>query len=233
MKYTLYAYLFVLVLIIGIITAFTVILNLKNDKTWYFYRLGDVLKSKKYRKGFKGKFLHYMLYPNSIAVNYMKLTDEDYNYDIISKLVTYYKNKDKPSKETLIIHIRAGDVIEQSDYTVDEHLSEALPYTNKIHYVKPLSYFKDNLKHFKGINEIVLISGGCHCNDFTKSKDYVAKLSNYLTKQEYKVTTRFNGNPDDDFVYMCNSTNFISSGGGFSFAIKNTIKYLNSDATTV
>jgi len=184
--------------------------------------------SKKFRNDPIGRRLHYTLYPNSLATKYMKQTNKDDDYLLLKKLVTNYNKSIRPLNNEVVIHLRTGDVLDRSKYTVDEHLSKSLPYHNPhhTHYVKPLSYYENQLKKLKQKN-IVLVSGGCKTNTFTKSKEYINKIKNFLEKKGYKVKIRFGKNPDDDLVFMCRSSYFISSGGGFSRLIKEIRKLMN------
>ena len=55
-----------------------------NKVPYYFYRLGDMIKNKRWRDRHDGRKKHYKLFPNSIATKYMKLTDKDNDYLLLN-----------------------------------------------------------------------------------------------------------------------------------------------------
>ena len=62
-------------------------------------------------------------------------------------MINNYKNKNRPDKNELIIHLRVGDVIEDSEYSVDQHLNDYLDFklSDRSHnYVKPIKYYEPN-----------------------------------------------------------------------------------------
>ena len=187
---------------------------------FFYYRLSDMVKNKDFRDLKDGRTLHYKLYPSSIASQYMKMTDKDNDFDVLLYLVTNYALKTKPKKNELIIHLRVGDILESSKYSVDNHLKKQLPYHKKFVYVKPLSYYKQIIDKYKNLKSITLVAGGCKASKFVKSKEYISKIKKFFEKHNYKVNIRLGNPPDDDFVYMCYATHFVPSGGGFSRLIK-------------
>ena len=189
----------------------------KND--YAEYRLGDMVRSESHRSKSNGRQLHYEKYPNSLASQYMKLTDKNNNYSILKTLVKQYDYKILPSPDELVIHLRVGEVLDSSKYTVDEHLNDYKNYHNpsQTNYVYPLSYYKEKLEKFNKnkIKDVVLVCGGCFTFS-NKSKEYISKIESFIKNKGFQVSIRQNKNPDDDFVYMCRSHYFIKSGGGFS-----------------
>ena len=49
------------------------------------------------------------------------------------------------------------------------------------------------------------------------------EIKKILEKHGFNYELR-NRDPDEDFYYMCNSKNFVSSGGGFSQKISEIVK---------
>ena len=199
----------------------------KENNLYAEYRLGDMVRSETHRSKSNGRQLHYEKYPDSLATQYMKLTNTNNNYSILKTLVTKYDSKIIPSPHELVIHLRVGEVLDSSKYTVDEHLKDYKKYHNpaQTNYVYPLSYYKEKLdkleklEQFKHIKSVVLVCGGCFTFS-TKSKEYISKIEAFLKDKGFKVSTRQNKNPDEDFVFMCRSNHFIKSGGGFSDLIE-------------
>ncbi|SVE12541.1 uncharacterized protein METZ01_LOCUS465395, partial [marine metagenome] len=112
------------------------------------YRLGDVVKDKSHRNCIEGRELYYKLYPNSIATKYMKSTDENKNYKLLTSIVKEYKPTLKPNENELVIHIRVGDIIEDPPFSINHFLEKEVLWGGglggnaqpggKDNYVKPL-----------------------------------------------------------------------------------------------
>lgn len=106
----------------------------------YNYRLGDMVRSRDERNLKMGKEFHLREYPDSIASEYMRKTNKS------SDLSTLIKIVDKRKKRNVYIghatiHVRLGDVIDESEKSVDELLKEETKFHNGTVYVKPLSYY--------------------------------------------------------------------------------------------
>ena len=158
-------------------------------------------------------------YPNSIADQYVKIVGYPVNYRVsdfkILKSIFKGLNFKKPNKNTLVIHLRLGDVLSKK-------------YIND--YVYDLSYYKDLLKRIKTNKKIknVDIVTGLHKNVFVKkSNDYLNKIIKIFEK-DYKVDVVLTKNPDKDLYYMCNSKFFANSGGGFSKLVTNYLRTQNN-----
>lgn len=187
------------------------------------YRLGDIVRMEKHRKALTP--VCYKKYPESIASEYIKRTNKDNDIPTLIDIIDKYPNK-TPQK-AIIIHLRIGDVIDETGYSIKEILHHCLPFykNQKSCYVKPLSYYNSiNFRTFP-TKKIILV-GGFHKNgDHTKSYEYVIAIRNFFRQKGYDVETRIDveNDPDSDFVYMCNAKYFVSSGGGFSGIIKKIV----------
>ena len=98
-----------------------------QDSKKYGYRLGDMFRSKKFRDDGSGKDYHLKNFPQSIASEYMRRTDDDSNYAVLMEICSDYMKKQnylRPSPQTLVIHLRIGDVIDNTDDTVEQFLKE-------------------------------------------------------------------------------------------------------------
>tara|TARA_R110002051_G_scaffold323539_1_gene417535 strand:- start:205 stop:843 length:639 start_codon:yes stop_codon:yes gene_type:complete len=203
--------------------------NTNEVAPWFYYRLGDMVKGRKFRERKDGRELHYELFPDSLASQYMRETDEDGNMDVLIKLIEKRRSNLKPKKDEVVVHLRVGEVINKSEYTVGELLEKKRPFGNGYFYVKPSSFYEHQLTRLisaEKITKAVIVAGGCRTHDFTKSKTYIKKIKALFEESGLNVKTRFGHSPDDDFVYMCRSEFFIQSGGGFSRLVKRCRKIM-------
>jgi len=154
-------------------------------------------------------------FPNSIADKYVKLVGYHTNFrvsdfDALKSIFSKLKYT-KPKSNTLVIHLRLGDVL--SKKYIDD-------------YVYNLDYYRDLLKRIKKNKTIkgIDIVTGLHKNVYVKqSSVYLNKVIN-IFKDDYKVSVILTKNPDKDLYYMCNSKYFANSGGGFSRLVINYLR---------
>jgi hypothetical protein len=197
------------------------------------YRLGDIV-----RHIAKGD--HYLnLHKGTIGYEYNLLTNKKNDYTTLKKICDNRKGilKDLPKNNELIVHVRLGDVIEKSKYTVDEHLNKELisigqTISSGRIYIKSKSFFYKILNKIKNspIDTIVFI-GGDHRElaSLKKSNEYLEKISNIFKNEGYKVIIKFNKNTaDEDFIYLSNAKYFVPTGGGFSKIIMEIVKLNNN-----
>ena len=220
------------------------------------YRLGDVIRG--YFDNDLELYNFYLKkYPNSIATSYIKkkfLLDNYHYYDTVyrpdyrllskiidKKLVKYilmYKNINWfiPDKFTLVIHVRTGDIIDKTSFSVEDILSGKYKksgitkknyYDKKCHnYVRSISYYYSLLSKYK-FDSVVLVTGFHTKENHTKSIKYILGIKKIIGILVRNVHMRINNNPDYDFVYMCNSNYFNPSGGGYSNLISKMVKIKN------
>jgi hypothetical protein len=227
MKYVIF---FILIIIITILIC-------RFFKDFYSpYRLGDMfafpgyyIYGKKYQCRYRAENYHYKAYPESIATQYMKQTKEPNNYTILMNIIDQninVKNIKLPNNDTVIIHVRIGDIIENSKISDNNLL-----YMGDKKYVKPLSYYKKNLQILKKYNlkNVILVAGSHKNINLNRSVKYLQDLKSYIESLGYNVHIKFSKSADykqadEDFIFMTNSKYFISSGGGFSNIIKNIVQ---------
>jgi hypothetical protein len=192
-----------------------------GENPWFHYRLGDMVRYSSVRR-LGGREKHYELYPDSLASQYMRETDISDNLDVLINLIRKYPQNLRPKEDELVVHLRAGNVIDKSEYTVEELLEKRRPFgVHNLNYVKPLSFYKRHLNKIeKQIKKITLVAGGNLTHDFTKSKEYIQAIKSLFEKSGFDVQVRLGNPPDDDFIYMCRSRFFISSGGHFSRLVR-------------
>lgn len=199
------------------------------------YRLGDAIFGR--FKPIQTKKYHLKYYPNSIVSMYFKQTSQFGNLQVLANTVRYFKEiySDIPPKDSIVIHLRLGDVIEQCTYSVDQHLNADIKYSeNKFHYesfVKPKKYFDDKLQKIHELRKTqklqplkkIIMVYGYHLPHLkmTRSQEYTQKLKQHFESQGYTCSIRTSGSAssqdaDADFVFLCHAKYFIRSGGGYS-----------------
>ena len=209
---------------------------------------GDTQRDKE-----EGREFHFKAYPDSIASEYMRRTNESFQYQILNDIVderipnVTFK---LPSPTTLLIHLRIGDVIDYTCFKTEQYLKEYTPYVYGIYYVRPLSYYEDVIKQIKiarrrvavsksktnlviprevrelaSIDSVILI-GGFHklYGGYTKSYEYIAGVHQLFERHNFTVYDRINCPPDDDFLMFCSSQFLLPTGGGFSALLTVIVK---------
>ena len=217
-------YFFVTIIILGIF--YPIIENFEA----YRYRLADMIQHKNHSDNKKWGFdYHKKKYPNSIATEYMKNTHDKSDYSLLLDIISKRKPRHQ-YKDHVVIHLRLGDVIDNSKYPVDQFLNKTTYYYHdkqlKTNYVKTIKYYQNVIDKLRklGINKAVFITGFHQGTNHTRSLDYLSKLKLYFRSQGFQCTSRIDLDPDDDFLIMCNSKYFVPSGGGFSNLITNIVK---------
>jgi hypothetical protein len=189
------------------------------------YRLGDMIRQSN-RWESDGQEYHFENYPSSIASEYMRRTNSKNNMSVLEDIIRHRSADDinLPESDTLIIHLRVGDVVEGSQSTVSEILSD-YTYLNSYlwsNYTPPLKHVRKKLESVKTkIRKITLVAASHEDIDTPKSCQYIAAIQQYLENLGYQVTLRLGQDPDTDFIFLCNATHLIpSTNGGFARLIK-------------
>ena len=198
------------------------------------YRLGDVCKfaHSPSREWYAKCFRHQLkAYPRSIAAKVVAaylsrgpLSKAD-TYDVVSSQVADYDATVSPSADELVVHMRLGDVIEDSEHSVDVHLASRRKGYKLA--VRPLSYYESVLSELREraieVRRVVLVSGdhktGSGKPPRPKTADYIRKVVAWWQDKGFETEVKFNGEPDTDFVYMCRAEIFAPDTGGFTSAI--------------
>jgi hypothetical protein len=191
------------------------------------YRIGDMIKSKEYRKkdGIWGKEYHLKMFPNSIASEYLKLTDDINDYELLKKIISkreLSKNFKLP-KEFCLVHIRVGDVIDNDNWTVKQFLEKDRTYLNrKYNYVRSRKYFLEKINKLKKLNvkNIVIIAGShLPLNNFNKSYEYLDQIIKIFEDNNFNVQYYYGNHPDDDIIIGYKTKYLIQSNGGYSYLL--------------
>jgi hypothetical protein len=190
------------------------------------YRLGDMVKGE-WRWKRNGESYHYKNFPNSIASEYMRKTKEYNNIPIILDIINRRSTSLKiPDKNTIVIHLRVGDVIEDSKHSVEEMLLEQTYYNKHSwsNYVSPLPYLVKKVKSCDLKNIIIVAAAHQDISTF-KSNLYIKSIQKYFQDLGYNVQLRVGGDPDEDVIFMSNAKYFIpATGGGFTHLITEIVK---------
>jgi GR25 family glycosyltransferase involved in LPS biosynthesis len=206
---------------------------------WNLYRFGDMFRYQEWREkdpygqGMSPRNFHLSKYPKSIASEYLRSTNDEGNYKILSNIIKKRTNRNSiPDKNSLIVQLRVGDVIEQDNYTNGASASDFLNYetptgaTGEL-YVKPISYYEQLLPEIKRkpINKIILVAGS-HIKfpNYNKSMAYIYGIKEFFEKNGFKVELRLGKNPDEDLIFISNSKWYIPAGGGFSVILSELVK---------
>ena len=207
---------------------------------WQLYNLGDTVKFREDNSkpsNRRARERNVKKTPHSIAADYIRRTNKSFNYDALMDILNERMQNNEPfqipNDNELVVHLRTGDVIDHSNNSVTEMLSKYTKYVNGKSYVKPMSYYKQVMRFAarKNLTRVTLVTG---FHQTEKVQTSVQKSLNYLNRvrgafegNDFQTYIRLNGNPDEDFIFMCNSRYFVQSGGGFSKIIAELIKMKN------
>ena len=236
----------ILLLIVIVLSIYNFIISKNaetfNNEQFYTglekYRIGDVVKNKgngvyingkKYKMPLKEYTLKY--FPDSVASDYLRRTKKANDFKTLNNIIQSYQK----SKTDCVIHIRAGDVIEENSWNeIEKRLNDTNIDSNHYYlkYLLPKSYYTNivipKLKKL-GIKNIIIMSGS-HIKypNYDKSIRY-CKIIGDLFK-DFNVEYQFGNHPDTDIILGANAKVFVSSKGGYSRLIGNLNK-INKNTT--
>jgi hypothetical protein len=191
---------------------------------WRDYRLGDLVKGYFVRGSIgsgaqcreKIEKHYYSFFPNSIGSDYLRRTVFFNDFNQLSKIVVERSNvtHEVPLNNSLVIHLRLGDVAEK----YEDSYWEAVSLPGKT-YMKNRAYFESVILELpRDIRNVELVSGSIrHGNPTTlglrRSLRYVGLVVKLFESHGFAVSERNSSNvPDDDFVYMARSRWFVYAG---------------------
>ena len=198
------------------------------------YRLGDVFtgngdKIDRVIQGLDIDEYHLKNFPDSIASQYIRKNVGYKNYKVMSEIIADHFTKiSLPEKNEAVVHLRCGDVIELSKYSVEEILEKDILYNDGGSYTYPIKYYYDKFSKLvdKGITKLTIISGSPYYFDnFKKSCQYIYAIKILAELFGMQTKLRLGGNPDDDLTYMVSATHFIPGKGQYSMLIKKLREY--------
>ena len=143
-----------------------------------------------------------------------------------------------PSEDSMVMHLRVGDVIDGTDVPVDDFFNRRVnsyyalfgeePEGFSPVYVRCLASFDRALKKTKelGFHKISLVYG-FHIvySTMQKSKQYIAGLVRHAQSQGFQVELITHEDADVSFAYGCQAKHFIPGGGGFSKLISKVVRH--------
>jgi hypothetical protein len=138
------------------------------------------------------------------------------------------KAAESPPPNSLVVHLRLGDVIDAANETVPELLRTQHYFYHDNNtgeeykkawnaYVRPLARFSK-----LPFENDVIIMGATHYGqsdlrgNVTKSCLYMRAIQKYFEMRGAKVTLRLGRPPDDDLVYGSQSKWYAQAGGGYT-----------------
>ena len=217
-----------------------------GDTDWATYRLGDFFHLPEGRKR-HGK------YPGTIIDEYYKRTSSRSDYAVMREViddVRSIREIETPKADCCVIHLRTGDIIDTSEFSVDQTLEKKRYYqmdekgryikARWNQYAKTMRYYVAVAKKLKrlGVKRLEFsyrldfapfpdldrsrMFG--RVGDHQKSAEYVRKISDFFIGESFDVVRYESKDADHDFIYMCNSGHFVPSGGGFSKTISRMVK---------
>ena len=200
-------------------------------------------KNQRGRKTLYTSFLHHKEYhlknfPNTIASEYMRRTDDESNYEILNNIILNTKLKNSSlyiQQNSCLVHLRVGDVIENSEFTVSQLLEKPRKYFNgktKHNYVKSRSYYLENIEKLKDLDvkDVTIIAGSHIDINLTKSWKYITEIEKLFKSNDFNVMLYTGNHPDDDLILSSRVKYFVKSGGGYSIIISE-INRLNGGTT--
>lgn len=203
------------------------------NKEYHRYRIGDVFK---FGKGPKYKEIKYheKQFPDSIAAEYLTKIKDNERKDI-NLLKNILDNRPKlkklPEKNSLVLHMRVGDVFCKSTEEKELHpMTKRLGAADKWHdhYTK-----KDNphwwydilaFMNEKNIDKVYIIVGSHTPECLLESSDFIMDKINMFKKNDKYVFLRIGNSPDEDILWAKHAKNFASTGGGYGRLIGECVK---------
>ena len=205
------------------------------NSTYSTYSIGDTVEF-----GGINTIMNRDIPVNSICDKYLKLANKErQRYDILQKIVNEYDKTISPEPDEIVIHLRAGNVIEYDIRSVDELLEKpCLAKESTGHrrlspqiYIRPLKYHNLLQQAYKkkNLNKVTIIIGGHMTDTFKKSLEYLDKIRLSWESNGFIVKVLNTSNADNDFVYMCRSSYFVQNGGGYSMLVNKIRKLENTN----
>ena len=203
------------------------------NKEYHRYRIGDVFK---FGKGPKYKEIKYheKQFPDSIAAEYLTKIKDNERKDI-NLLKNILDNRPKlkklPEKNSLVLHMRVGDVFCKSMEEKELHpMTKRLGAVDKWHdhYTKKDDphWWYDILAFMneKNIDKVYIIVGSHTPECLLESSDFIMDKINMFKKNDKYVFLRIGNSPDEDILWAKHAKNFASTGGGYGRLIGECVK---------
>lgn len=221
------------------------------------YRLGDLIVHTQFRKnkcddGWGGangsnetlESCTVRQWPDSIASLYLQGTKKSLDLKLLNNILLKKEpNYTLPDHETVVFHIRVGDVIDYGDKVENAEkfdIPTASDFWDKKTCSMPQegcplwSYYvlsKNEIKHLLvklkllHLHKICLVYGVHTSGEFPESKKYLTMYKQFCEMNGFEVETLCHVDADESLIYMCNSKYFVPSRGGFSKLVASIVTY--------
>lgn len=177
-------------------------------------------------------------FPGSIATEYLHRTIVPDDFDTLARIVRDRSNVALPRSDTIVVHLRLGDVVLAPASELWETVELIGPVDGTKYYVKPRSYYERILPLLpSNVSTVVLVGFALH--DLkgtifsgkrdpheTRSAEYRQLVQAWFESKGFIVKNREDQTPDDDLVFMSNAEFYVYSGGGFSRIVGECVKRL-------
>ena len=179
---------------------------------WPGYRLGDCVKL--------NRACHYP-FP-SLAGQYASASGGNHsNIKLLTDLVKKMKCP-RPPPESMVIHLRLGDVIEKSTAPVTQMLSIGAKAAHGPHSNFEIKSFPDIHAKARKVNvSLISLVAGSHFSEYAgarakKSHAYFACIAELLRMENFSVLPVLHLDPDQSFCYAVHARYIVLGVGGFS-----------------
>lgn len=197
------------------------------------YRLGDCIRICKecvYRKAVHN-YTHNMAHAYYFwACEAQQSSNRTENFDVLDRIFAEWETRpgfEKPDPKALVVHLRLGDVIENTHLSAEELLMEGgigfhpMSRHKKIQSIFSLYSYLDLMEKISeddgAVSKIHLVGGSHKAFHYKVSKVYAHCLQRGLAKAGKKVEMWIEGrDPDQDFYFMSHAKRMVLSTGGFS-----------------
>jgi hypothetical protein len=208
---------------------------------WSEYELADVVKG--YRASVAGGWdatqaEYERKFPGSIVARYLARTHEAQQLGVLARIVREKRRLapggSLPGSRAVVVHLRLGDVVDHAGdvWNFDAAERAAFEYAG---YVKPRQFYQAVSEQLRARLppaaagdapwRIILVGSAQQAPKWFKptswfhsgSAQYVVHVAKlFRERYGFNVTTRMEGTPDEDTVFMASARYLVTSGGGFS-----------------
>lgn len=188
------------------------------------YRLGDIILSfpqglhipapvntisYKYRTLFKGD--------TKLGISLHEGKDSSEGLQILMKLCDELECP-VPDKNTLVVSLRLGDMIEGSNIKGDNLVNNGGKFSTPAGGVRHILSVNEIIEYAKKCNvSKIVFMGGSHNNAaLGESVNYLKKIMTICETNRFTCMFFHSGNPDIDLAYMSHASHLLKGPGGFA-----------------
>ncbi len=186
------------------------------------YRLGDVVFMRGYRwQDSRKKIIEEKVYRDTIGRDYLLKKRSTYDFGMLKSVIGSHikkRNYDAPSSDELVIHIRAGDVVEH-EWFLEKNYIKLIDGIREQHPIKAISIVTCFVYCFFPERDWWKYSEKKQAENIERMSDLFEKLNSRYSELRLKVVS--NENIDRDLSYLYKAKHVILDKGGFSDLIIN------------